>query len=135
MRKTLLAAALTFAALLGTPDLAVAETFGADLSRPASNTGTCETGFYDPALIAGTGFPYQSYSSCTWWSGGGIQGTGNAVVPYVASVKLTATGSGPRRPSESPHRRPVAMRSRRGPHAARPPRRRRQAVATLDQSA
>lgn len=76
----MLTSCVTLALLLTTG--AEASAVGADLSRPANSTRTCETGFFDPDLIAGTGFPYQPFASCTWWSTGSIQGAETAVVPF-----------------------------------------------------
>jgi hypothetical protein len=76
------AALLATAVVLLLAPTATAQTVGADLDRPANNTRSCETGFYDPALILGTGFPYTPFATCTWWSVGGISGTGGTVVPY-----------------------------------------------------
>lgn len=82
MLSALLVAALTLGLILPPSAAAELETFGTDLTRSANSARTCETGFFDPALIAGTGFPYTPYASCTWWSVGGIQGTGNSIVPH-----------------------------------------------------
>ena len=82
MRTPLIAAVAALALLAPAGAAADTKTFGTGLDRPADNTRTCETGFYDPALIAGTGFPYTPYASCTWWSVGGFDGKGSSIVPY-----------------------------------------------------
>ncbi|MGH2839692.1 MAG: hypothetical protein ACRDKY_02570 [Solirubrobacteraceae bacterium] len=84
--RSALTGCITLALLLALTGGATADTVGADLSRPANNARTCETGFFDPAVIAGTGFPYQSFASCTWWSTGSLQGAESAVVPFGGGI-------------------------------------------------
>lgn len=94
-------------------------TFGADLTAPVNSTRTCQTGFFEPALIAANpAFPYTSYDSCTWWSVGGFSGTGGANVPRGGgTVRKVRVKVG----AITGRMQVVALRLRREPHSLAAP--------------